>query len=87
MKPSIIIDLLWIVGLSIVIGIMIPVTSPVDKLVQEKQQEQVKHKAPVRVAPIPPSKVLIDLNEDEIPEWYYVIPTLDNEDKGINYEQ
>lgn len=81
MKPSIIIDLLWIVGLSIVIGMMIPVTSPVDKLIQEKQQEQVKkHKAPVRVAPIPPSKVLIDLNEDEIPEWYYVIPTLEGEE-------
>ena len=79
MKPSIIIDLLWIVGLSIVIGMMIPVTSPVDRLVQEKQQE-VRHKAPVRVAPIPPSKVLIDLNEDEIPEWYHVIPTLEGEE-------
>lgn len=79
MKPNIIIDLLWIVGLSITIGIMIPVTSPIDKFVQEKQQE-VRHKAPVRVAPIPPSKVLIDLNEDEIPEWYYVIPTLEGEE-------
>lgn len=79
MKPSIIIDLLWIVGLSITIGMMIPVTSPIDKFVQEQQQE-VRHKAPVRVAPIPPSKVLIDLNEDEIPEWYYVIPTLEGEE-------
>lgn len=77
MKPSVIIDLLWIVGLSIVIGMLIPVTSPVDKIVQEKQ---VRHKAPVRVALIPPSKVLIDLNEDEIPEWYYVIPTLEGEE-------
>lgn len=79
MKPSVIIDLLWIIGLSIVIGILIPVTSPVDKIMQKKQQE-VRHKAPVRVAPIPPSKVLIDLNEDEIPEWYYVIPTLEGEE-------
>lgn len=79
MKPSIIIDLLWIIGLSIVIGILIPVTSPVDKIMQEKRQE-VRHKAPVKVAPIPPSKVLIDLNEDEIPEWYYVIPTLEGEE-------
>lgn len=72
------IDLLWIIGIGVVIGLLIPITSPVDKIMQE--QQEIRHKAPVKVAPIPPSKVLIDLNEDEIPEWYYVIPTLEGDE-------
>jgi len=64
-----------IVTISILIGLMIPIPSPLE----EETPKQI-HKAPVRVAPIPPSKVLIDLNEDDIPEWYYVIPTLEGEE-------
>lgn len=64
-----------LVTLSIAIGLLIPIPSPL-----EEQPQQEVHKAPVKVAPIPPSKVLIDLNEDEIPEWYYVIPTLEGEE-------
>ena len=64
-----------LVTLSIAIGLLIPIPSPL-----EEQPQQEVRKAPVKVAPIPPSKVLIDLNEDEIPEWYYVIPTLEGEE-------
>lgn len=65
-----------LVTLSIMIGLLIPIPSPL-----EEQPQQEVHKAPVKVAPIPPSKVLIDLNEDEIPEWYYFFPTNEDEEE------
>lgn len=65
-----------IVTISIMIGLLIPIPSPLE----EETPKQI-HKAPVKVAPIPPSKILIDLNEDDIPEWYYFFPVNEGEDE------
>lgn len=65
-----------IVTISIMIGLLIPIPSPLE----EETPKQI-HKVPTRVAPLPPSKILIDLNEDDIPEWYYFFPVNEGEDE------
>lgn len=65
-----------IITISILIGLIIPIPSPLE----EKTPKQI-HKVPTRVAPLPPSKALIDLNEDDIPEWYYFFPVNEGEDE------
>ena len=73
---------LWIIFifiLSFIIGWLFPVEGPFD-FVYDKYASQPAHtrtfkKAPSRVAPITPvKKIFIDLNEDEEPEWYWIIP-------------
>lgn len=65
-----------IIATSLTVGFLIPIPSPLE----EESQQEVK-KAPTKVAPIPPAKVLIDLNEDDIPEWYYFFPANEDEEE------
>jgi hypothetical protein len=45
-----------------------------DKYASQPAHFQPTKKVPTRVAPVPKKEILIDLNEDEEPEWYWIIP-------------
>lgn len=70
--------ILVVLFLGIVLGWLFPVEGPLD-WTYDKYASQPAHyrpkKAPTRVAPVQkPVKEIIDLDEDDEPEWYLIIP-------------
>lgn len=72
----------WLIITAIILifllGWLFPVEGPLD-FIYDKYASQPAHfqptkKVPTRVAPVPKKEILIDLNEDEEPEWYWIIP-------------
>lgn len=70
---------LLILLLGILLGWVFPVEGPLDwtydKYASKPAIHQPAKKFPTRVAPPQPVKeVFIDLNEDDEPEWYWIVP-------------
>lgn len=72
-----------LVILAFIIGWLFPVEGPLD-WTYDKYASQPAHyrpqRAPTRVAPMPKpvKEIFIDLNEDDEPEWYLIIPKPSN---------
>ena len=85
-RGSIKVWLLILFLVAFILGWFCPIEGPFDFL-YDKYASQPAHiqphkKFPTKVAPVvvPVKEVFIDLNEDEEPEWYWIIPKPETED-------